>query len=81
MLAARLGRSPSAISREVNANVPHGKYRTWYANVRILRCMVRLGALKLVGNTHRISVLNLLLTSSWPLQSLHGIVGQVVSDE
>lgn len=69
-LAARLGRSPSAISREVSANGGRSKYRASRADERAVRRTARPRAPKLAGNVRLRGEVERLLSDLWSPQQI-----------
>lgn len=80
-LALRLGRSPSTISREVNANGGRLKYRAWRADVRAVRRMARPRAPKLADSGPLRSEVERLLTDLWSPQQISAHLKRAYPDD
>lgn len=81
VIAARLGRSPSTISREVNANGGRAKYRAWRADERAVRRKARRRAPKLAGNSKLRGEVERLLSELWSPQQISAHLKRAYPDD
>jgi len=81
VIAARLGRCPSTISREVNANGGREKYRAWRADGRAVRRMARPRGPKLVGNASLRREVERLLSDLWSPQQISAHLKRAYPDD
>jgi IS30 family transposase len=70
MIAERLGRAPSTVSREINGNGGPTRYRAWRGDVRAARLMARPRTPKLARNKVLRGEVERLLTQLWSPQQI-----------